>query len=1398
MNPALESSSGTQKKKGANNVEVNLDSSSETKKEKKSATSLGARLIPASVLAQQRKSTQKVEVVDSAAAHSSGSSSKPVLSQSQSSGRKPTTSAGGVGSGSHEKAAPIGDSMSSGASDNASISSSVSGSSSGASGGRGARGGGGRGVRSNKRSPAIVSAKVQNDITRVINASAASVTPAKPPTLSASAKSYVPGIMGAGKDAGDVNPYPPVPPPAISNLGAREKAGVEAGVGAGGGAGMGAIVTAGRKTKKGAEGKGGGKLGGASSKVATAGEGQRQRKDIHLFTCVICTNAVEFVAVGTCDHAVCSVCALRLRVKRKDKTCVVCRTELAMMVVCRPCGSTDTDADIPQFASWGVNSLDAPSPGCDIDIMSGLVFMHCRPHFTALEAMRSIICPVVDCKQRLPHEKALLKHTRTAHNQLMCALCLENRPLFVSEQGIFSEKQLKQHMESSATDGQGLSGHPECQFCRQRFFDAMSLYHHMQNSHCTCPLCPVEHQFRFYHKPSNLHSHLKSAHFVCDSCSQGDHALGPVAFGTASEYSSHLASIHGVSRAPRTLLSIYFGEDGERSERKGDYQSSHTNSRGPGGQGVASSYVDLDMTQLDPNRTARRAPKNGNDRESRSDREEVANLVPEGMRIAGRISGSGMFQRTAADDLVQRASDEAHARSAAGRLRNGTGSWSTPRGTDAFPTLSSGAPKDKAASLAVKPGTHPLSLVSQQAELARKKHAEMQNLEAQRQEVERKRAERNQLLAESFGVAAPQAYLPASGPAAGSSASSAPAFAAVLRRPLYTPNMVQWANKDLRELVKIERKLETLIKTADTSVSFKPMQAGPRAYIHALARYYGANSYEYDQEPRRYVSVVKTADTAIPAVLLSTAAVEKAMPLYDGLRNQDLPLLYFHLLSGYFANTKNEGPTTVEASAAISKNTIPVPHTGASRLWTGGANISQVVGALRATLQGAGVLHEPSMVLASVRPHGAHGVVLELGDVRAASLAQYLLASEWESKSAVRAARGTQRVGAPVEDPHLLDLFEMETGFVPGTQGESERISQATTGCTTRPEDDGGSSSSRSGAIFSGSGADGEDWRSKGKGNMAAKDLATRMMLAKHEAQLLERKKWEKEIQAAWDSDEEESSDIKNITANGSGLVGDDADGVAVTAETSEVEAGADTEIIDRKMVKPLLASMYALPWPVLNQATNSNVLNTDGNAYDIRLLPNPEPVRKKLNLAPRTLPLPIFAAQATLPEGGSDIIAAKSTEKGLKVWRPSAATMQARQLSRGDREDALVEVGGALALELAAHTIRSNKIGGPTRSSLRAYLDSDSDDEQNKDDPDKNYFECLIGADGRPVFAKNQTSKYAQPVATKYPLPQPSASTFDTLVSQPMLGITYSWACPTCTFVNESDKCEMCDAPRS
>ena len=121
-----------------------------------------------------------------------------------------------------------------------------------------------------------------------------------------------------------------------------------------------------------------------------------------------------------------------------------------------------------------------------------------------------------------------------------------------------------------------------------------------------------------------------------------------------------------------------------------------------------------------------------------------------------------------------------------------------------------------------------------------------------------------------------------------------------LRRPIYHPDMLVWAKSYRPDLLKTEKKIYELIADSTAvSCQLKPMKKWSREIILLLAKYYFLNAQEYStfQKDDMYVSLVKTVDSCLPAILLSVASDP---PTGTGLSSNDVLYNIIIHISIYF------------------------------------------------------------------------------------------------------------------------------------------------------------------------------------------------------------------------------------------------------------------------------------------------------------------------------------------------------------------------------------------------------------------------------------------------------------------------------------------------------------------
>jgi hypothetical protein len=103
-------------------------------------------------------------------------------------------------------------------------------------------------------------------------------------------------------------------------------------------------------------------------------------------------------------------------------------------------------------------------------------------------------CPDPSCDVACLGWPDLHRHVKSVHHKVMCDLCTRNKKVFTHEQSLFTQQELRRHEKfgddnPGAVDQSGFKGHPECGFCRQRFYGDDELYVHCRDRHERCHVC---------------------------------------------------------------------------------------------------------------------------------------------------------------------------------------------------------------------------------------------------------------------------------------------------------------------------------------------------------------------------------------------------------------------------------------------------------------------------------------------------------------------------------------------------------------------------------------------------------------------------------------------------------------------------------------------------------------------------------------------------------------------------------------------------------------------------------------------------------------------------------------------------------------------------------------------
>jgi E3 ubiquitin-protein ligase ZNF598 len=132
-------------------------------------------------------------------------------------------------------------------------------------------------------------------------------------------------------------------------------------------------------------------------------------------------------------------------------------------------------------------------------------------------------CPDRECDVACLGWPHLHRHVKQKHGKMMCDLCTRNKKVFTHEHELFTFGELRRHEKfgddhPGAIDQSGFRGHPECGFCKERFYGDDELYQHCREKHERCHICDRRNpgsQVQYYLNYQTLEKHFEEAHFVC-------------------------------------------------------------------------------------------------------------------------------------------------------------------------------------------------------------------------------------------------------------------------------------------------------------------------------------------------------------------------------------------------------------------------------------------------------------------------------------------------------------------------------------------------------------------------------------------------------------------------------------------------------------------------------------------------------------------------------------------------------------------------------------------------------------------------------------------------------------------------------------------------------------------
>lgn len=252
--------------------------------------------------------------------------------------------------------------------------------------------------------------------------------------------------------------------------------------------------------------------------------------------CPVCTENIEYAAIGDCDHALCHICNLRLRALYLNTNCALCKADQKSVVYQKVDSASSSIKQFSYFDRKKLKALKRLKIYCANDDI-----------YEEVQILLRSNCPDPDCDVSFQSGwRELKQHIRQIHKKFICDICIKHKKAFSHEHSLFTKSQLERHCKSGDASDPSFKGHPKCEFCHTFFYSVDEIFEHCREKHETCHLCTRRGVHNQYYKDYyDLERHFGKDHFLCKQPSCLEKKF--IVFESEIEFKRHMTEEHSSS-----------------------------------------------------------------------------------------------------------------------------------------------------------------------------------------------------------------------------------------------------------------------------------------------------------------------------------------------------------------------------------------------------------------------------------------------------------------------------------------------------------------------------------------------------------------------------------------------------------------------------------------------------------------------------------------------------------------------------------------------------------------------------------------------------------------------------------------------------------------------------------